>query len=134
MRTRVTANGPPDASTSRLDDLFAALSRRRRRIALAYLRRRSEPVVLGDVVTAVQSLENSGWGGESADSTSQVYASLYHVHLPALVRCHLIAYDEETDLVEYMATGERDELVASLLEVADRADCSRDDRHTRSQC
>lgn len=86
--------------SAQLDQLFDGLADRRRRYALAVLHEHDAPLALADLADEVAT----GWDGRrfadgSTGDVEQVYASLYHMHIPKLVEAGLVEYDASQDTV-----------------------------------
>jgi DNA-binding transcriptional ArsR family regulator len=68
---------------------------------------RDEPMAVADLAAAVRGRET---GDESpADASTDVLASLHHVHLPKLERAGLLAYDADEGTVTYEGHPKLDE-------------------------
>jgi DNA-binding transcriptional ArsR family regulator len=96
------------------DAVVANLARPQRRTILAVLEDRDgslddrdEPMAVADLAAAVRGRET---GDESpADASTDVLASLHHVHLPKLERAGLLAYDADEGTVTYEGHPKLDE-------------------------
>ena len=105
------------------DGLFDILGHARRRHMMRVVKEH-ESVTLADVADEV-SIEESHRSIERIDpeSITEVYLSLYHVHVPKLVAADLIGYDEERDLLSLTDRGRGVSLHVDAVErMVDRAD------------
>jgi hypothetical protein len=100
-----------DASRDELFDLFAHARRRR---ALAYLRERERPVTVEELAQHVAAAEHAGGETVSAADRKRVVTSLYHVHLPKLVRAGLVSWTDPDERTAVRVTGEGGTLPAEL--------------------
>lgn len=82
-----------------LDDLFRALSDRRRRHVLYVLRRRDRPVPVERLTASLYELEHDRAGDPPAASIHAIHSDLVEVHLPELRRDDLVEYDPESEIV-----------------------------------
>ncbi|UPV74506.1 hypothetical protein M0R89_00195 [Halorussus limi] len=83
------------ASRSRERLVAATVGSRRRRYALYYLHEQSGPVPVEEVARQVAAWERTTTPEEVApERTASVAASLRRRHVPALVECDLVAYDD----------------------------------------
>lgn len=77
-----------------------AVSNRRRRVAIDALRDHGEALTLPDLAeeVAVSELERPLTEIEP-ETVTEIYASLYHDHLPRIEDAGLVAYEQDRDLV-----------------------------------
>jgi hypothetical protein len=97
----------PDTAPTR-DDVFEALSNRRRRYALHHLKQldSDEPVDLSEVSTQVAAWElGSNPRSLSYDDRKNVHTSLYQFHAPKMDELGLIEYDQRGGTVELTEYG-----------------------------
>lgn len=96
-----TASGRPATadhlSPDALHDLLAA---RRRRYTLYCLYLFANPMRLPDVADRVTEWEDGRPGGTLPDRRLGAYMDLYHSHVPKLVDCDVMRYDQEGDVLE----------------------------------
>lgn len=91
------------------DDVFEALSNRRRRYALHHLKQldTDEPVDLSDISTQVAAWElGSDPQNISYDDRKNVHTSLYQFHAPKMDDLGLINYDKRGGTVELTEYGQ----------------------------
>lgn len=87
---------PPEV----VDEAFALLSSRRRRLAIDVMRTHDEELTLPDLAERVAERETGrSLPDISPERVSRTYLSLYHDHLPRLLDAGVLAYDQERDLV-----------------------------------
>lgn len=89
-----------DAPAETVDEAFALLSDRRRRLLIEVMRTYDEAVTLPDAAEEV-AIRETGHGVTNIppERVTEVYLSLYHDHMPRLVDAGLLEYDQERDLV-----------------------------------
>jgi hypothetical protein len=101
--------GRDDGGTDSVDhaELYDALSNRRRRFAIHYLKQRPEERVgMGDLSTQVAAWEHGLDPGEvSYDQRKTVHTALYQHHAPKLDETGLVDYDAERGEVELTDAG-----------------------------
>ncbi|WP_049887842.1 DUF7344 domain-containing protein [Natronobacterium gregoryi] len=89
-----------DEPTDTVDQAFEVLASERRRLFLEVMQVYGESLTLPDAAEEVAVRETGASVQElSAQCVANVYISLYHDHLPRLVRAGLVEYDQERDLV-----------------------------------
>lgn len=81
-----------------LNDLFRALSDRRRRHVLYVLRRRDRPVPAEQLTEYLYEIERDRSGDPPTASIHEIHSDLVAVHLPELRRDGLLRYDPETEI------------------------------------
>ena len=82
-------------------EIFDVLRNQRRRFVLQYLKRRDEPVELGDLATQVASWEYRTPCDEvSSEQRKRVYTTLQQTHLPRMAEAHIVDYDSEAGLIQ----------------------------------
>ena len=95
-----TSTALSDAGLSK-GEIFDVLRNQRRRFVLQYLKRKGEPVELGDLATQVASWEYRTPCEEvSSEQRKRVYTTLQQTHLPRMSEAQIIDYDSDTGLVE----------------------------------
>lgn len=99
----VDGGGPPgveqsDGSDLSRDTIFFALSNRRRRHVLHYLKQQDGPVRLRDLTEQVAAWENGvPKEGVPSNQRKTVYTSLRQTHLPMLQNAGVVTYDDSID-------------------------------------
>ena len=105
---RQSLNGQGEASPT-ADDVYEALSNRRRRYALHHLKQLDTegPVDLSDISTQVAAWE-TGTDPETLgyDDRKNVHTSLYQFHAPKMDELGLVNYDRNRGTVELTEHGE----------------------------
>lgn len=82
------------------DDLFDVLSHHRRRYVIECLIRYGSPMTLPDLADECVVMEHQrAFDSIPAETVQRMYMSLYHTHIPKLVECGAIEYDQESDSV-----------------------------------
>ena len=90
----------PDGGLSK-GEIFDVLRNQRRRFVLQYLKRKGEPVELGDLATQVASWEYRTPCDEvSSEQRKRVYTTLQQTHLPRMAEAHIVDYDSESGLIQ----------------------------------
>jgi hypothetical protein len=104
-----STGGDDDGGTDGVEhgDLYDALSNRRRRFAIHYLKQRpGERVGMGDLSTQVAAWEHGVDPEElSYDQRKTVHTALYQHHAPKLDETGLVDYDAARGEVELTAAG-----------------------------
>lgn len=86
-----------DGGTEGVTVVLEALTHRRRRYVLYYLREHSDPVDVEELARQIRAWETDRSVGDVTDEESeQVLADLYHNQLPRLAEKGLIDYDRRT--------------------------------------
>ena len=94
-------------SDSALDAIFGALAAERRRSVVRYLDEHGSPLALDVLATVLATAEADGRVvGPDPAVADEVYASLYHVHVPKLVEAGIVEYDRAGDTVERAENAE----------------------------
>jgi hypothetical protein len=84
-----------------VDEVYTALSKERRRLALCVLMRESIPMELETLVEKVAKRENpDALEAPSGEFKRQVRLTLYHSHLPKLESLDLIEFDADELVVK----------------------------------
>jgi hypothetical protein len=98
---RMAANSTePEAETLSNDALYGALSQKRRRYALHYLKQRDEPIAVRDLAEQVAAWENEKRVEElTSQERKRVYIALYQSHLSTMDTEGLVDYDEDDGTV-----------------------------------
>lgn len=91
----VTENRP---RASRIDEFFDLLSNKHRRETIHVLVRRDEPI---SVERLAERLATREWNDPSHDDVRKIHISLQHAHLPKLADAEVVAYDSDTQRVEF---------------------------------
>jgi len=91
----------PDAGAESL------LSDRRRRYLLYCLHLSATPLRLPDIAHQVTVWERPDSPDVCLKARLETYMSLYHDHLPALARAHLVRYQQDEDTVELGPDADR---------------------------
>lgn len=98
-----------------LNDLFRALSDRRRRHVLYVLRQRDRPVPVEQLTEYLYEMDRDRPGDPPAASVHEIHSDLVEVHLPELRRDGLVEYDPETEIV---ALDRVDAATRTILDLA----------------
>lgn len=106
---------PPRDLYSDVDDLFDALSNRRRRYVLSYLQNLDDDAAELSELTAGVLARGTG---RTDDRGDEVATTLHHVHLPKLAKCGLVDYDSRSGTVRYSRHPDREHRVALAFELA----------------
>lgn len=94
-------------------EIFDVLRNQRRRFVLQYLKRRNEPVELGELATQVAAWEYDTTCEEvSAEQRKRVYTTLQQTHLPRLSEVNIVHYDADEGVIE--ATDRANDLAIYL--------------------
>jgi len=97
-----------------LDTYFRLLSNQRRRHVLDCLQEYRNPMALSDLADEVAVREYETRITEiPAEEVTDIYVSLYHVHVPKMQDAGLVEYDQDRDLVSLVDDGE--ELIEEVL-------------------
>ena len=89
-----------DRTDAEVSLVLDTLSNRRRRVAIDALRDHGEALTLPDLAEEVAVAELERPLTEiSPETVTEIYASLYHDHLPRIEDAGLVAYEQERDLV-----------------------------------
>lgn len=100
------------------DSLFDVLSDARRRHTVRVLKEH-ETVTLADVADEIATREFDRSIEEiDPEAVTEVYLSLYHVHVPKLVNADLVAFDEGRDLLALTDRGRTVKLHVDAVEDA----------------
>jgi hypothetical protein len=75
------------------DKIYDALADRRRRYVLSCLKTSRTPIALSDVADTIVRWETDTEPTEVQEKREQIYASLYHWHLPKLADANLVSFD-----------------------------------------
>ncbi|MFC4407121.1 DUF7344 domain-containing protein [Haloarchaeobius iranensis] len=95
-----TSTALPDGGLSK-GEIFDVLRNQRHRYVLQYLKRKGEPVELGDLATRVASWEYRTPCEEvSSEQRKRVYTTLQQTHLPRMAEAQIIDYDSDSGLIE----------------------------------
>lgn len=81
-----------------IDNVFAVLSSKRRRLVLEHLLGRPSPVAVPELVDRVVTAELNGHE-RPGELRERVVVSLHHVHLPKLANSGLVEFDPEREEV-----------------------------------
>lgn len=82
------------------DELFDLLSHHRRRYVIECLDRYGSPISLPDLADECVVMEHRrAFDDIPGETVKQMYMSLYHTHIPRLVECSVVEYDQESDSV-----------------------------------
>ncbi|WP_435345542.1 DUF7344 domain-containing protein [Haloarchaeobius sp. HRN-SO-5] len=82
-------------------EIFDVLRNQRRRFVLQYLKRRDEPVELGDLATQVAAWEyNSPCEEVTSEQRKRVYTTLQQTHLPRMADANIVEYDPDEGLIQ----------------------------------
>ncbi|WP_324662663.1 DUF7344 domain-containing protein [Haloarcula sediminis] len=95
MRDKQARSDPPGGLPSRFadDELYRALSSRRRRRVLAFLLDKPE-CSLDELATVLAGWESTDTGGMSTpDDRERIQLDLHHMQLPLLAESGLVVYD-----------------------------------------
>lgn len=100
---------PWDFSTAvlSLDPIFAAISHPRRRYLLYSLRSQSELTIQELAAELVEWEETHCKASVEADDPRHAYISLHHTHVPKLVECDVVEFDESTGVVTLGPNADR---------------------------
>jgi len=94
-------------------EIFDVLRNQRRRFVLQYLKRRNEPVELGELATQVAAWEyETTVENVSAEQRKRVYTTLQQTHLPRLAEVNIVHYDADEGVIE--ATDRANDLAIYL--------------------
>ena len=89
----------PDGGLSK-GEIFDVLRNQRRRFVLQYLKRKGEPVELGDLATQVASWEYRTPCDEvSSEQRKRVYTTLQQTHLSKMHDAGIVDYDSDAGLI-----------------------------------
>ncbi|RBI63301.1 hypothetical protein DMJ13_01805 [halophilic archaeon] len=119
-----SAPAGPDSDVPSLsqDALFDALTSRRSRYVLHYLRRSETPVTVADLVESVAAWEtDKAIDLVSNEHLQNVRTSLRHTQLPKLAMAGLVQYDEDRDLVDQGVHAEQAEAYLDIAITRDDA-------------
>lgn len=90
----------PEAETLSNDALYGALSQKRRRYALHYLKQRGESVTVQNLAEQVAAWENDKTIEElTSQERKRVYIALYQSHLSTMDEEGLVDYDDDEGTV-----------------------------------
>lgn len=90
------------------DDIYKALSNRRRRFILHYLQNFESKASLGNTADHVAAWENEISIAEvESDDRKNVYTSLQQFHLPKMEDLGLVEFDERAGAIELSETGKQ---------------------------
>ncbi|WP_247001802.1 DUF7344 domain-containing protein [Halosolutus gelatinilyticus] len=90
-----------EGERSRVDELFDALSHRRRRLVLYYLKA-NEQTTLDELADWVATIEARPNGSEAtAEQREAAAIDLFHIHLPKLADLKVIEYDRRSGDARY---------------------------------
>lgn len=112
--------GTLNALDAEMDALLGALSHPLRRMLLVQLHESRGPVDLSTMAEELARWSRTGDVDLSTDDSEQMYAALYHRHVPLMVDAGLLEYDSEED--EMKLTGSGDD--PSLIHLASISDSS----------
>jgi len=84
------------------DEIFRALSERRRRFALQFLQHQQEATI-SEIANEIARKEDDG--PDSDGLSDAVRLDLYHRHVPILAEAGLVHYEEERDIVTISEPG-----------------------------
>jgi len=84
------------------DEIFRALSERRRRFALQFLQHQQEATI-SEIANEIARKEDDG--PDSDGLSDAVRLDLYHRHVPVLAEAGLVHYEEERDIVTISEPG-----------------------------
>lgn len=91
------------------DELFDVLSHHRRRYVIECLIRYGSPMTLPDLADECVVMEHQrAFDSIPAETVKQMYMSLYHTHIPELVECGAVEYDQESDSVALVDAAQFD--------------------------
>lgn len=91
------------------DDLFDVLSHHRRRYVIECLIRYGSPMTLPDLADECVVMEHQrAFDSIPAETVKRMYMSLYHTHIPKLVECGAVEYDQESDSVALVDAAQFD--------------------------
>jgi len=97
--------GEGDDPRPSADTLYDALSDRRRRYTLHYLKQRKEPVAVRDLAAQVAAWENEKpVEALTSQERKRVYIALYQSHLSTMDDAGLVEYDADAGTVELTAS------------------------------
>lgn len=90
------------------DNIFQALSNRRRRQSIKYLCEVSKSVTVGELAEHIAAIENNKPVKElSSYERKLVYISLYQNHLPKMDDWNVIEYDKDRKTVQLLCSEEK---------------------------
>lgn len=113
------------------DDVFEVLDSSRRRYLLSTLSERPE-WRLDDLAERIAARETDApVRADDEGDEEQVYASLYHVHVPLLADRGVVTFDPETDRV--VADDRLDRMVAALVAAGEALDAAAESDAARGQ-
>jgi len=97
----VSIGEPGEAEKPPLDLVFGILKNSRRREVLEYLRRREEPIDIGDLAEHIAAIENETTPKElTSKQRKRVYVALYQCHLPKMDDAEVVDFDNDRGTVE----------------------------------
>lgn len=107
------------------DSVIDCLAAERRRIVLAVLEGRTEPMARADLAREVARRESTG--EPSDDEVKTVLVSLHHVHLPKLANAGLVEYNGTDEPVSYRGHPELEVESLDLESTFTVRDCTEND-------
>ncbi len=91
------------------DELYDVLSNRRRRYVIHALKRREQPIELGELANQIAAWESDTTEQSvSSDARKSVYTSLQQAHLPKMDEANVVEFDKDRGVVD--ATPNLEEL------------------------
>ena len=107
----------PTDENERVSELLDVLANRRRRYAVHYLHTFETPMAVADVTDEIVRLEMDTEPTTVPEVRKEVYADLYHKHLPKLAEAEIVTFDTEENLVDFGPAA--DELKPFMKQLCD---------------